>query len=85
MRVESWMFRCQETCRTVEEHKTKYACVVEADESTRKRMEGSHRKNHEDHIADRGINSLNHYNLVHKFNPMLQAMKIPGAKAAVET
>ena len=30
----------REACRTVEEHKTKSACIVEADESLRKRMEG---------------------------------------------
>ena len=29
----------RETCRTVEEHKTKDACIVEADESVRIRME----------------------------------------------
>ena len=40
--------------------------------------------NHEDHIAGKGENSLQHYNLVHKFIPMLQAMKIPAAKAAVD-
>ena len=34
----------REICRTVEEHKTKYACIVEADESMRKRMEGSPHK-----------------------------------------
>ena len=28
--------------------------------------------------------SLQHYNLVHKFIPMPQAMKIPAAKAAVD-
>ena len=39
---------------------------------------------HEDHIAGKGDNSLQHYNLFHKFNPMLQAMKIPAAKAAVD-
>ena len=33
--------RYRETCRTVEEHRRKYACSVEADESMRKRMEGS--------------------------------------------
>ena len=38
----------------------------------------------EDHIAGKGNNSLQHYNLVHKFIPVLQAMKIPAAKAAVE-
>ena len=41
-------------------------------------------KGHEDHIAVRGINSLNHYNLVHKFIPMPKAMQIPDAKAAVD-
>ena len=40
-------------------------------------------QNHEDHIAGKGENSLQHYNLVHKFIPMPQAMKIPAAKAAV--
>ena len=39
---------------------------------------------HEDHVAGKGENSLQHYNLVHKFVPMPQAMKIPAAKAAVD-
>ena len=39
---------------------------------------------HEDHIAGKGDNSLQHCNLVHKFIPMPQAMKIPAAKAAVD-
>ena len=39
---------------------------------------------HQDHIAGKGENSLQHYNLVHKFIPMPQAMKIPAAKAAVD-
>ena len=33
-------------------------------------MEGSPHKNHEDHIAGQGMNSLRHCNLVHKFIPM---------------
>ena len=33
---------------------------------------------------EKGTNSLQHYNLVHKFIPMPQAMKIPAAKAAVD-
>ena len=37
-----------------------------------------------DHIAGKGDYSLQHYNLVHKFIPMPQAMKIPAAKAAVD-
>ena len=39
---------------------------------------------HEDHIAGKGENSLQHYNLVHKFIPMPHALKIPAAKAAVD-
>ena len=38
---------------------------------------------HEDHTAGKGNNSLQHVNLVHKFIPMPQAMKIPAANAAV--
>ena len=54
---------------------TKLACILEADESTRMRMGNSIPHNHEDHIAGKGENSLQHYNLVHKFIPMPQAMK----------
>ena len=64
--------------------KTRLACIVEADESTRLRMGNSVPNYHEDHIAGKGDNSLQHYNLVHKFVPMPQAMKIPAAKAAVD-
>ena len=35
-------------------------------------------------FAGRGDNSLQHYNLVHQFIPMPQAMKIPAAKGAVD-
>ena len=35
-------------------------------------------------FAGKGENSSQHYNLVHKFIPMPQAMKIPAAKAAVD-
>ena len=63
---------------------TKLACILEANESTRMRMGNSEPHNHEDHIAGKGENSLQHYNLVHKFIPMPQAIKIPGAKAAVD-
>ena len=41
-------------------------------------------RNHEDHIAGKGENSLQHYNLVHKFILVPQAMKIAAAKAAVD-
>ena len=66
------------------ETKSKLACILEASESTRMRMEESLPKYHEDHIAGKGDNSLQHYNLVHKFIPRHQAMKIPAAKAAVD-
>ena len=62
---------------------TKLACILEADESTRMRMVNSIPHNHEDHIPEKGEN-VQHYNLVHKFIPMPQAMKIPAAKAAVD-
>ena len=39
---------------------------------------------HEDHVAGKGDNSLQHYNLVHKFILVPQAMIIPAAKAAVD-
>ena len=64
--------------------KTRLACILEADESTRLRMGESLPNHHEDHIAGKGNNSLQHYNLVHKFIPMPQAIKIPAAKAAVD-
>ena len=64
--------------------KTRLACILEAGESTRLRMGESLPNHHEDHIAGKAENSLQHYNLVHKFIPMPQAMKILAAKAAVD-
>ena len=66
------------------EFKSKFACILEASESTRMRMEESLPNHHEDHIAGKGDTSQQHYNLVHKFIPMPKAMKIPTAKAAVD-
>ena len=65
------------TFRAIGGHKTNYACIVEADESMRIPMEGTPRRYHEDHVAGRGMNSLNSFNLMHKFMPMPmpQAMK----------
>ena len=59
---------------------TKLACILEADESTRLRLGNSIPHHHE----DKEENSLQHYNLIHKFIPMPPAMKIPAAKAAVD-
>ena len=66
------------------EFKTMYGCVVESHESTRQRADSLQSKAHKDRIAGEGFTSMTHYNLVHKFIPMPQAMKIPHAKAAVD-
>ena len=73
-----------ETRSKTNDFKSKFACILEASESTRMRMEESLQNYHEDHIAGKGDNSLQHCNLVHKFIPTLQAMKIPTAKAEVD-
>ena len=73
-----------ETRSKTDDFKSKLACILEASEPTGMRMEESLPKYHEDHIAGKGDNSLRQYNLVHKFIPMPQAMKIPAAKAAVD-
>ena len=67
-----------------DKNKTKLACVLEASESTRMRMGESLPNHHEDHFTGKVDNSLQHYNFVHKFIPMPQAIKIPAAKAAVD-
>ena len=64
--------------------KSKFACILEASESTKMRMRESWPNCHEDHIAVRVKNSLQHCNLVHKCIPMPLATKIPAAKAAVD-
>ena len=66
------------------EIKSKFACILEASESTRLRMEESLPNYLEDHSAGKEDSSLQHYNLVHKFIRMPQAMKIIAAKAAVD-
>ena len=66
------------------EFKSKLACILEASELTRLRMDESLPNHHEDHIGRTWDNSLQHYNLVHKFIPLPQALKISAAKAAVD-
>ena len=65
-----------------DDFKSKFACILEASESTRLRMEESLPNYHEDHIAGKGEQSLQHYNLVHKFIPMPQAMKNSCSKSS---
>ena len=64
-----------ETHRNIGKRKTKFACIVDADENTRLRLEGAEHKPHQDHITAKGMNSVTHYSLVHKFIPMPQALK----------
>ena len=68
----------RETCR-VDECKTKYVCIVETGESTRKRLEGSLHKYHGDHVAGKGfifwVAPIWCTNFL-----MLQALKMPGVK-----
>ena len=65
--------------------KTRLACILEADESKRLRVGESLPNHHENPIAGKGNNSLQHHNLVHIFIPMPQALKKkPAAKAAVD-
>ena len=66
------------------EAKTRFGCITEAHESTRQRVESGTNRIHEEHIAGKGQNSVLHYNLVHEFIPLPQAMKIPDAKAALD-
>ena len=51
----------RETCRTFGGHSTQHACIVEADESVKIRMEGAPHRDHEDHIAGKVLHSLSHY------------------------
>ena len=64
--------------------KTNHARTVPAHETTRKRLEPTLPKDHDDHRAERGYSSIGHCNLVHKFVPTPQTMKIPDAQAAVD-
>ena len=66
------------------ELKTMYGCIVESHESAKQRAESQQSKFHDDRTAGKGFTSMTHYNLVHKFIPIPQAMKIPDAKAAVD-
>ena len=50
----------KETCRAIGKSKTKYACIVDADETMRVRLQEAVHKHHQDHITAKGMNSLNH-------------------------
>ena len=52
--------KIMKNCESGGSHKiqTKFACILEADESTRVRMANSILHHHQDHIAGKGDNSL---------------------------
>ena len=62
--------------------KTRLARILQADESKRLRMGESLPSHHEDHIAGRESNSLQHYNLYHKFIPMPQSYENSCSKSS---
>ena len=70
-----------------EEHqlsKKDHKCFCyEISQITRRPLELILLKLHEDHLQGKGLNSTNHYKLVHKFIFFLQPMKILDGKAAV--
>ena len=71
-------------CISQGSQKTKYCCFVESHESTRQRVEPSLPKNSLKRRCRERIYFDDQYNVVHKFIPLPQAMKIPDAKAAVD-
>ena len=68
-----------ETHRNIGKRKTEYACVVDADECTRPRLEGAGHKPHQDHITSKFCNSLESCAQIHSI--ALKRKKIPDAKA----
>ena len=52
--------RSGEIHRSIGKRKMKYACVTDADESTRPRLEGPGHQPHQDHITAKGTNSITH-------------------------
>ena len=73
-----------ETHRNIGKRKTKNAYVVDADEYTRPRLEGSGHKHHQDRITAKGMNSFTHHSLVHKFIPAWQLTKVRNKKEVID-
>ena len=71
-----------ETRGKTNEMKSKLACILEASESTRLRMGEPLPTHHEDHVAGKGDNSLQHEKFGSQIFPMPQAMKIPSSKGS---
>ena len=73
-----------ETHSNIGKRMTKYACVVDADEYSRPRLEGAVDKHHQYHITAKGMKTKTHYSVVHRFLPMPHALKKLDANTAVE-
>ena len=73
-----------ETHRNIGKRKTKYACVVGADESTRPRLEGAGHKPLQDHIAAKGMNSSSLQSSAQIHSDASSITKNPDATAAME-
>ena len=58
--------------------------AIPGDDKIYKMHPRKRKKGHDDNIANKSDNSLNHDNLVHKPSLIPQAMKIPGATSAVD-
>ena len=66
-----------------DDHTSKLMYILEAEESNRLRMEGFDQEFTNIILQEKECNSPHHYKLVHKFNPMPHATKIPEAKMAM--
>ena len=71
----------RESCGGSDNRKSKHACIVEARESRRMRLERTLPKDHEDRIAGKGFHSLSHCNLVYKFIPLPPSNANPRCKS----
>ena len=72
-------YQCRRPCgKESDNRKSKHACIVEAHESTRERLERIRPKDHEDGIAGKGFNSLSHHDFAHNLIAM-SSNENPGA------
>ena len=63
--------KCKGTCAGPDIRSSRYACIVEANDSTRKRLEGTQHKDYEELIASKGFNSLSHLQSCAQVHPFV--------------
>ena len=66
-----WKTKMQGTCAGPDIRNSRYACIVEANESTRKRLEGTQHKDYEELIASKGFKSLSHLQSCAQVHPFV--------------